>query len=63
MQEGCCMSCGVPQSIAPELGGWRDEEATSCYWIRQPESADESTGPSRSARPFEAQDKLKPAAT
>jgi hypothetical protein len=35
------MSCGAPQAIAPELVGWRDEEATSCYWIRQRETADE----------------------
>ena len=25
VEEGCCMSCGVPQSIAPELVGWREE--------------------------------------
>ena len=39
VQEGCCTSCGVPQSIAPELVGWTDEKLPSCYWIRQPETA------------------------
>jgi hypothetical protein len=42
--EGCCTSCGVPQSIAPELVGWTDGESPSCYWIRQPESAEEVAG-------------------
>ena len=41
MEDDCCVSCGVPQSIAPALVGWTDEEAPSCYWIRQPETADE----------------------
>ena len=41
VQEGCCTSCGVPQSIAPEFVGWTDKESPSCHWIRQPESADE----------------------
>jgi hypothetical protein len=27
--------------IAPELVGWTDEKSPSCYWIRQPETADE----------------------
>ena len=35
------MSCGVPQSIAPDLVGWVDDESGPCYWIRQPETADE----------------------
>jgi hypothetical protein len=46
VQEECCTSCGVPQSIAPELVGWRrdDGEITEqCYWIRQPANADELT--------------------
>jgi len=41
VEEGCCMSCGVPQSIAPELVAWTDEKLPSCYWIRQPETAEE----------------------
>jgi hypothetical protein len=36
------MSCGVPQALAPELVGWRDENRQlNCYWIKQPETADE----------------------
>jgi hypothetical protein len=42
VEEGCCTSCGVPQSIAPELVGWKDEaELLSCYWIRQPKTPEE----------------------
>jgi hypothetical protein len=41
VQEGCCTACGVPQLIAPELVGWTEEKAPSCYWIRQPESPEE----------------------
>jgi len=42
VEEGCCFSCGVPQSIAPELVGWKDEaELLSCYWIRQPSTPEE----------------------
>ena len=41
VQERCCTACGVPQLIAPELVGWTEKELPSCYWIRQPETADE----------------------
>ena len=42
VQDVCCMSCGVPQAIAPELVGWRDQNRQlNCYWIKQPETADE----------------------
>ena len=41
VQESCCLSCGVPQLIAPELVGWTEEKSPSCYWIRQPESPEE----------------------
>lgn len=43
VQQGCfCMSCGVPQAIAPELVGWREQkQQLNCYWIKQPETADE----------------------
>ena len=26
VQETCCMSCGVPQPIAPDLAGWTSED-------------------------------------
>ena|ERR1700740_1150905 len=42
VQQGCCLSCGVPQSVAPTLVGWRDtENSTECYWIRQPRTAEQ----------------------
>ena len=42
VRQTCCMSCGVPQAIAPELVGWRDQNRElNCYWIKQPETADE----------------------
>lgn len=32
----------VRQAIAPELVGWRDQnQQLNCYWIKQPETADE----------------------
>lgn len=37
----CCMACGVPQAVAPDLVGWTDESTTFCYWIKQPHTADE----------------------
>jgi hypothetical protein len=41
VQPGCCTSCGVPQSVAPDLVGWTNENHPQCYWIKQPENADE----------------------
>jgi hypothetical protein len=37
----CCMGCGVPQSIAPELVGWTEGKFASCYWKRQPVGGEE----------------------
>jgi len=35
VEEGCGGSCGVPQPIAPELVGWKEEaELLWCYCIR-----------------------------
>ncbi len=32
VEEACCMSCGVPQHIAPELVGWKNgKDTTLCY--------------------------------
>jgi hypothetical protein len=40
--QDCCITCGVPQAVAPTLVGWRETEGmTQCYWIRQPETPDE----------------------
>jgi len=41
VQPGCCTSCGVPQSVAPDLVGWTNENHPQCYWIKQPKNADE----------------------
>ena len=41
VEETCCTSCGVPQAIAPDLVGWIDEGLQQCYWIKQPQTADE----------------------
>ena len=42
VQQGCCLSCGVPQAVSPTLVGWRDtHNSTDCYWIRQPRTPDE----------------------
>lgn len=40
-EDTCCMSCGVPQAIAPDLVGWTNENLTQCYWLKQPQTADE----------------------
>jgi hypothetical protein len=41
VQDACCTSCGVPQAIAPDLVGWTNENQTQCYWLKQPQTADE----------------------
>jgi hypothetical protein len=41
VQPDCCMSCGVPQTVAPDLVGWTNEIHPQCYWLKQPESAAE----------------------
>jgi hypothetical protein len=39
VEQECCISCGVPQMIAPDLVGWTSKEI--CYWIKQPHTPDE----------------------
>jgi len=43
-EDGYCLSCGVPESIAPNLIG-RDEQSENgtwhCYWKRQPQNQEE----------------------
>jgi hypothetical protein len=41
VEETCCMSCGVPQAIAPDLVGWTNEDLQQCNWVKQPQTADE----------------------
>ena len=38
IEEGCCLLCGVPESIAPELFFTGDE---TCHFLRQPRAAAE----------------------
>ena len=40
VESGCCLSCGVPQLVAPDLVGWVEED-THCYWKKQPETPEE----------------------
>lgn len=41
VEEGCCITCGVPESLAPDLFGWAEDEA-HCFVRRQPASSDET---------------------
>ena len=41
VEETCCMSCGVPQAIAPDLVRWTNEDLQQCHWVKQPQTADE----------------------
>jgi DNA-directed RNA polymerase subunit RPC12/RpoP len=41
VQPQCCTSCGVPQSVAPDLVGWTNEAYPQCFWIKQPQTQDE----------------------
>jgi hypothetical protein len=36
--DGCCISCGVPHQIAPDLFAWDDNDGT-CYFKRQPQTS------------------------
>ena|ERR1700758_1003042 len=41
VENRCCMACGVPESIAPELIGRTGEEVWHCYWKKQPKTNEE----------------------
>jgi hypothetical protein len=41
VEDGCCISCGVWEDVAPDLLAWTDENAGHCYVQRQPETDDE----------------------
>ena len=36
----CCISCGVPQAVAPDLVGWTSDETPQCFWKKQPQTED-----------------------
>lgn len=40
VEEGCCIACGVPEEIAPDLFGWVEGE-NHCFVKRQPSGAAE----------------------
>jgi hypothetical protein len=41
VENGYCMACGVPESIAPDLIGRTEEEVWHCYWKKQPKTDEE----------------------
>lgn len=42
VEDGCCLFCGVWETVAPTLFGWHEEEEEGakahCYVARQPET-------------------------
>jgi len=40
VEEGCCISCGVPHDVAPEIFAWAEGER-HCFVARQPRDGDE----------------------
>lgn len=37
VENACCITCGVPQAVAPDLVGWADEkQKVHCRWKKQP---------------------------
>jgi hypothetical protein len=41
VENRCCISCGVPQAVAPDLIGWVTEDMMHCYWKKQPSAPQE----------------------
>ena len=41
VEQGCCMACGVPEAIAPDLVAHEKQQYWHCYWKKQPETPDE----------------------
>ena len=42
VENTCCASCGIPQVVAPDLVGWRDDGGPlDCRWIKQPSTEEE----------------------
>ena len=37
VEQNCCITCGVPEDIAPDLFGWVEGES-HCYVKKQPET-------------------------
>ena len=49
VENRCCVSCGVPQVVAPDLVGWENNGGSHCYWKKQPETPDEMRQASQSS--------------
>jgi hypothetical protein len=41
VEDNCCITCGVPQAVAPDLVGWTNEGMSQCYWKKQPQTQEE----------------------
>jgi hypothetical protein len=41
VENGMCITCGVPHAVAPDLMGWVDEKTSHCIWKKQPETRGE----------------------
>ena len=41
IEQGCCMACGVPEAIAPDLVAHDEGQYWHCYWKKQPQTPDE----------------------
>ena len=41
VEEDCCLACGVPEAIAPDLVAHLEEPYWHCYWKKQPETPEE----------------------
>ncbi|UZK65512.1 ferredoxin [Sphingomonas sp. M1-B02] len=39
VEDGCCISCGVWEDVAPDLLAWQEDgQSSHCYVARQPET-------------------------
>jgi hypothetical protein len=43
VEDGCCLSGGVPHVVAPDLVGWVDTKLRHCFWIKRPKTLEELT--------------------
>jgi hypothetical protein len=41
VENGMCITCGVPHAVAPDLMAWVDGETSHCIWKKQPETLKE----------------------
>ena len=41
VENRCCVFCGVPQAVAPDLVEWTDETKSQCRWKKQPSTEGE----------------------